>query len=119
MLPVQNTRKVVAKGGMVTIRVRSHTQGGAVGFGAFGGLGLLQVVITSPLGTVMPVLRGQLAGEVPSLVGGFAFSPLRTFHCDCKRHVVESCAIVTITKLLVLAQHYHVRTKEHFRGLWR
>ena len=83
------------------------------------GLRLLQVVINSPLGTAVPVLRGQVAREVPSLVGDFTFSPLRTFRFDGTSHVVESCAIMTITELLVLTQHHRVYTKEHLNERWR
>ena len=80
---------------------------------------LLRVMISSPLGAAIPRTRGQLVGDVPSLVGDFTFCLLRTFRFDGTNHVVESCAVMTITKLLVLTQHQHVHPREHVKERWR
>ena len=109
----------MAEGGIIALRVGGHSQSGAVGIESVGGLKLAYVAVNSPLGAAMPVLGGQLAREVSYLVCGFTVSPLRPFRCDCNSHVVESCSVVTIAKLLVLTQHHHVRTKEDFGERWR
>ena len=56
---------------------------------------------------------------VPSLVCGFAFSSLRPLRCDSSCYVVGSCAVVTITTLLVLARQHHVHVNEDSRERWR
>ena len=108
----------MAKGVIVTLRVRSHTQSGAVGFGAFGGLRYPEWVFIAPLGTAVPVAGGQVAGGMPSLLGNFYFALLRSFRSDGTHYIAEPCAGFIIAKLFVLAQHHHVYTEVYVKERW-
>ena len=60
-----------------------------------------------------------MTGGVVSLLDGLACFPPRIFRFNGGNHIVDSSAIMTITKLFMRSQQHHVYAKEHVGERWR